>query len=183
MITMYTGVGLNTDVTKGVFDRFRSLPIWRPAALVGMLLGDLVRYTIAGSMIVLVGLVLGFRPDGGVLGVFGALALVLLFSFSVAWIWTLVGLVARTPQSVMGWSMMVLFPLTFISNVFVDPATMPSWLRAFVDVNPVSLLVTAVRGLMAGEASFGNIAWVLLCSAVLVAVFGPLTMRRYNAER
>ncbi len=102
MITMYTGVGLNTDVTKGVFDRFRSLPIWRPATLVGMLLGDVVRYTIAGSMIVLVGLILGFRPDGGVPGVLAGLGLVLIFSFSMAWVWTLVGLVAKTPQSVMG---------------------------------------------------------------------------------
>jgi ABC-2 type transport system permease protein len=183
MITMYTGVGLNTDVTKGVFDRFRSLPIWRPATLVGMLLGDLVRYTIAGSMIVLVGLILGFRPDGGVPGVLAGLGLVLIFSFSMAWVWTLVGLVAKTPQSVMGISMMVLFPLTFISNVFVDPATMPSWLRAFVEVNPITLLVNAVRGCMEGNPDASDIGLALLCSALLVAIFGPLTMRRYNAER
>jgi ABC-2 type transport system permease protein len=183
MITMYTGLGLNTDVTKGVFDRFRSLPIWRPAPLVGMLLGDVVRYTIAGTMIVVVGLVLGFRPDGGVPGVLSALALVLVFSFALAWVWTLVGLHVRTPQSVMGVSMMVLFPLTFISNVFVDPATMPDWLQAFVDVNPVSLLVNAVRGCMAGNPDAGDIGIALACPAGLVLIFGPLTMRRYNAER
>jgi ABC-2 type transport system permease protein len=183
MITMYTGVGLNTDVTKGVFDRFRALPIWRPATLVGMLLGDVVRYTIAGSMIVIVGLILGFRPDGGVLGVLAGLGLVLLFSFALAWVWTLVGLVAKTPQSVMGISMMVLFPLTFISNVFVDPETMPSWLQAFVEVNPVTLLVNAVRGCMEGDPSGGDIGIALACAAAIVAVFGPLTMRKYNQER
>ena len=124
-ITIYTGFGLNTDITKGVFDRFRSLPIWRPAALVGALLGDAARYTMASTMVVVLGLVLGFRPDGGVLGVLMSVALLLVFSFALSWIWTALGLVLRTPNSVMGVSMMVLFPLTFASNIFVDPRTMP----------------------------------------------------------
>ena len=182
-ITMYTGYTLNTDVSKGIFDRFRSLPIWRPAPLVGALLGDTVRYTIALTMVIVLGLTLGFRPDGGAIGTFAAVALVLIFAFSLSWIWTLLGLILRTPNSIMGVSMMILFPLTFASNIFVDPQTMPGWLEAFVGVNPVAILVTAVRGLMHGTATAGDISWVLAISAALTAVFGPLTMARYRNKQ
>nr|MDQ5819703.1 ABC transporter permease [Actinomycetota bacterium] len=179
-ITIYTGFGLNTDITKGVFDRFRSLPIWRPAALVGALLGDAARYTMASTMVIVLGLLLGFRPDGGVPGVLLSVALLLVFSFGLSWIWTALGLVLRTPNSVMGVSMMVLFPLTFASNIFVDPRTMPPWLEVIVGANPITHLATAVRGLMHGTATTGQIGWVLLTSGVLVAVFAPLTMYLYR---
>ena len=182
-ITIYTGLGLNTDITKGVFDRFRSLPIWRPAALVGALLGDAARYTMASTMVIVLGLVLGFRPDGGVLGMLLSVALLLVFSFGLSWIWTALGLVLRTPNSVMGVSMMALFPLTFASNIFVDPRTMPSWLEAIVGANPITHLATAVRGLMHGTATAGQIGWVLLTSGILVAVFAPLTMYQYSNKR
>jgi ABC-2 type transport system permease protein len=182
-ITIYTGFGLNTDITKGVFDRFRSLPIWRPAALVGALLGDAARYTMASTMVIVLGLVLGFRPDGGVLGVLLSVALLLVFSFGLSWIWTALGLVLRTPNSVMGVSMMVLFPLTFASNIFVDPQTMPPWLEAIVGANPITHLATAVRGLMHGTATAGQIGWVLLTSGALVAVFAPLTMYLYRNKK
>jgi len=182
-ITIYTGMGLNADISKGIFDRFRSLPLWRPAALVGALLGDVVRYAIASTIVILLGLVLGFRPAGGTVGVLLAVALLLAFAFALTWVWTALGLVLRTPESVMGVSMMVLFPLTFASNIFVDPATMPGWLQAFVDINPVSRLVTAARGLMGGTVTVGQLGWVLGACAVLVGVFGPLTMRLYNRER
>lgn len=180
MITMYTGVTLNTDIQKGVFDRFRSLPIWRPSALVGMLLGDAVRFTISSIVVLVLGLMLGFRPAGGIVGVVAGVALLLLFAFSFGWIWTLLALILRTPNTVMGVSMMVITPLTFGSNIFVDPATMPGWLQAFVEVNPVSDLVTAVRGLMGDMPVGGEVLAVLAWSAGLVAVFGPLTMRRYS---
>jgi ABC-2 type transport system permease protein len=183
MITMYTGMTLNTDISKGVFDRFRSLPIWRPAVLVGALLGDAVRYTLASAMVIVLGVILGFRPDGGVPGVLLAVALLLVFSFSLSWIWTAVGLRMRTPESVMQVSMLILFPLTFASNVFVDPETMPGWLQAFVDINPISHLVTASRGLMHGTAAAGEIGWVLVWCAAIIAVFGPITMRLYRSER
>jgi ABC-2 type transport system permease protein len=182
-ITIYTGLGLNTDITKGVFDRFRSLPIWRPAALVGALLGDAARYAMASTMVIVLGLVLGFRPNGGVLGMLLSVALLLVFSFGLSWIWTALGLVLRTPNSVMGVSMMVLFPLTFASNIFVDPRTMPSWLEAIVGANPITHLATAVRGLMHGTATAGQIGWVLLTSGVLVAVFAPLTMYLYSNKK
>jgi len=179
MITMYTGSALNQDIKKGVFDRFRSLPIWRPSILVGALLGDVVRYTIASLVVLAVGMALGFRPSGGVAGVFLAVLLLLVFCFGMSWIWTALGVVMRTPESLMATSMMILFPLTFISNVFVDPLTMPTWLQAFVTVNPIALLVSAVRGLMFGGVTPGEIGIVLLVAALMTAVFGPITMRLF----
>jgi ABC-2 type transport system permease protein len=180
MTTMYTGVSVNTDIEKGVFDRFRTLPIWRPAPMVGYLLGDAFRYTAASIVILGVGLVMGFRPAGGVPGVVAGIALLVAFSFAFSWLWTMFGLLLRTEKSVMGVSMMVLFPLTFLSNILVEPRTMPGWLQAFVDVNPVTHLVAAVRGLMEGEWIGAEIAWTLIAAAVLIAVFGTLTMRLYN---
>ncbi|HVM39892.1 MAG TPA: ABC transporter permease [Acidimicrobiia bacterium] len=182
-ITMYTGQALNTDISRGVFDRFRSLPIWRPAVLVGMLLADGVRYTMAAVVILVVGLALGFRPDGGPVGVVLAVALLLVFAFGISWAWSLIGLRMPTPEAVLHVAMTVLFPLTFASNVFVDPATMPGWVQAFVKVNPVSHLATAARGLMHGTGVGSEIGWVLLWSAGFVVVFAPLTMRAYNEER
>jgi ABC-2 type transport system permease protein len=179
-ITMYTGMGLNTDVSKGVFDRFRSLPVWRPAALVGALLGDVLRYTMASTIVIVLGLVLGFRPAGGVLGVLLSVAVLLVFSFSLSWIWTTLGLILRTPNSVMMASFLVLFPLTFASNIFVDPKTMPSWLEAVVGTNPITHLVTVARGLMHGTVTAGQIGWVLLISGAFIAVFAPLTMYLYR---
>jgi ABC-2 type transport system permease protein len=182
MITMYTGVAINTDINKGVFDRFRTLPIWRPAPMVGYLLGDLLRYTIASVVMLGVGLIMGFRPHGGVVGVLLGIAVLIVFSFTFSWIWTMFGLLLRTEKSVMGTSMMIIFPLTFLSNVFVDPNTMPGWLRAFVNNNPISHLSSAVRGLMAGEWPGGAIAWSLGWGAVILVVFGALTMRLYNRK-
>jgi ABC-2 type transport system permease protein len=182
MITMYTGVGLNTDIEKGVFDRFRTLPVWRPAALVGAIFGDLLRYVLSASVIVSVGLVLGYRPGGGVLGVLAGIGLLVVFSFGFSWVWTMFGLLLRSDKSVMGVSMLVLFPLTFLSNVFVQPSTMPGWLQAFVDVNPVTLLVAAVRSVMDGSWNLDQITVVLLATAGFTLVFGTLTMRLYNRK-
>ena len=182
-ITVYTGVGLNTDITKGLFDRFRSLPIWQPAPIVGALLGDVLRYSLAALVVLLVGVILGFRPEGGVLGVVLAVALMLVFSFAVSWIWIIVGMLVRTPESVMTTSFLFLFPLTFVSNIFVDPATMPGWLQAVVAVNPVTQLSTASRALMHGNAAWPEIAWVLLASVVVTAIAAPVAMRMYYRER
>lgn len=182
MITMYTGLTLNKDIEKGVFDRFRSLPIWRPAPLVGALLGDLARYTMASVIVMLLGLLLGFRPQGGVVGVAAAIVLLLAFSFSMSWVWTMFAMLMRTEQAVMGVSMFILFPLTFASNIFVDPSTMPGWLQAFVEVNPISQLVTALRGLMAGAVTASQLGIVFVWCAGFVLVFGPITMRLYNRK-
>jgi ABC-2 type transport system permease protein len=178
--TVYSGISLNTDLTKGVVDRFRSLPMWRAAPLLGSLLGDAVRYLIAGTVIIVLGVALGYRPDAGLPGVLSALALVVLFSFALSWVFTVLGLLLRSPNAVMNAGFMGIFPLTFLSNVFVDPATLPSVLRAFVDVNPISLLATASRGLMDGTAQAGDIAVVLAVAVGLTAVFAPLTVRLYQ---
>ncbi|MDS1269048.1 ABC transporter permease [Lipingzhangella sp. LS1_29] len=182
MTTMYTGSSVKNDIDKGVFDRFRTLPIWRPSPMVGYLLGDLFRYTAASVIIVAVGLILGFRPDGGIVGVVAGILMLLAAAFSISWIWTSVGLIARTEKSVMGISMMILFPLTFLSNVFVDPRTMPSWLQNFVDMNPITHLVTAIRSVMAGAPDYGAITWVAVFCTAAIVVFGSTTMWLYNRK-
>lgn len=182
-LTVYTGVGLNTDITKGLFDRFRSLPIWQPAPIVGALLGDLMRYALAAIVVLTVGLIMGFRPEGGLLGVVLAVALMLVFASAVSWLWIIVGMLVRTPESVMTTSFLLLFPMTFVSNIFVDPATMPGWLQAVVSCNPVSHLATASRGLMHGNVAAGDILWVLIASVVVTGIFAPVAMRMYYRER
>ncbi|MGH9279503.1 MAG: ABC transporter permease [Acidimicrobiales bacterium] len=182
--TVYSGVALNTDLTKGVVERFRSLPIWRPAPLLGSMIGDSVRYLIAGTVIVTVGVILGYRPDGGVAGVLAALVLVVLFAFGLSWVFTTLGLVLRAPNAVMNAGFMGIFPLTFLSNVFVDPTTLPGWLEAFVNINPITILTDACRGLMGGDVDGSTIAVSLAVAAALTAVFAPLTARLYRkAER
>ncbi len=183
MITMNTGITLNTDIQKGVFDRFRSLPVWRPSPLVGALLGDVMRYSIGSAIVITLGLVLGFRPEGGAVGVVLSVALLLVFSFCLSWLWTMLSLILRTPNSVAGVSMMLMFPLTFVSNIFVDPKTMPGWMQAVVEVNPITHLATVVRGLMDGSVPAGEIGWVLVSSVLLVAVFGPITMVLYHNKK
>ncbi|HEX2274746.1 MAG TPA: ABC transporter permease [Acidimicrobiales bacterium] len=178
--TVYSGVALNTDLTKGVVDRFRSLPIWRSSPLVGSLLGDAVRYVTAGSVIILVGVVLGYRPGAGVGGAVAALGLVVLFAFGLSWVFTTLGLVLRAPNAVMSAGFLGIFPLTFLSNVFVDPETLPGPLEAFVDANPVSELVSACRGLMEGNVDGADIGVVLAVAAGITAVFMPLTTRLYH---
>jgi ABC-2 type transport system permease protein len=180
--TVYSGVTLNTDVTKGVVERFRSLPIWRPAPLVGAVLGDSVRYLVAETVVVVLGVALGFRPDAGVGGVLAAMLLVVAFAFGLAWVFTTVGLLMRAPNAVMNAGFMVLFPVTFLSNVFVEPGTLPGWLKAFVDVNPISHLTTASRGLMEGTAVAGHIGIALGTAALLTLVFAPLTTHLYRAR-
>ena len=178
--TVYSGVAVNTDMTKGVVDRFRSLPVWRPAPLLGSLLGDSVRYLVAGTVIVVLGLVLGFRPEAGVPGVVAALALVIVFAFGLSWVFTTLGLLMRSPNAVMNGGFMGLFPLTFLSNVFVEPETLPRALEAFVDVNPISILANASRGLMAGDAAASDILVSLGTAVLLTLVFAPLTTRLYR---
>jgi daunorubicin/doxorubicin transport system permease protein len=183
LVTIHAGISLNTDVTSGVFDRFRTTPIWRPAPIVGALLGDIGRYLLASTLVVAVGLALGYRPVGGVTGVLLAVALVVIFALSLSWVWTMLGLVVRAPTAVMNIGTTVLFPLTIASNVFVQPQTMPGWLQALININPVTHLVTAVRGLMAGTVVAGEIVWVLLACVTLTVIFAPLTSYLYRNKR
>lgn len=182
-ITVYTGVGLNNDIQKGLFDRFRSLPMWQPSPVLGALAGDLFRYSVASLIIIGVGLVLGFRPAAGALGVLLAFGLVLVFAFAVSWIWIIFGMIVKTPEAVMTTSFLFLMPLTFASNIFVDPKTMPSWLQTFVHFNPVSRLTSASRGLMHGTDAAADVVWTLGASAAIVAIAAPVAMRMYYRER
>ena len=178
--TVYSGIAINTDVTKGVVDRFRSLPIWPSAPLLGALIGDMVRYLVAATVIIVLGLILGFRPENGVPGVLASVGLVVLFSFGVSWVFTSLGLVMRSPNATMNAGFMAIFPLTFLSNVYVDPSTLPAGLEAFVNANPISHLTSACRGLMDGSVQAENLIVVLGTTALLTAIFLPLTTYLYR---
>ncbi len=178
--TVYAGVAVNTDLTKGVTDRFRSMPIWGAAPLMGALLGDSARYLANGVVILGLGFALGFRPDAGIPGVLAALGLVVLFAFALSWVFTTLGLTLRSPSAVMNAGFMGIFPLTFLSNVFVDPETLPGPLEAFVNVNPISKLASVSRGLMSGGVDGGDVTVVLIVAVVITAVFAPLTSRLYH---
>jgi ABC-2 type transport system permease protein len=182
-ITVYTGVGVNTDIQKGLFDRFRSLPMWQPAPILGALAGDLFRYSVASLLIIVLGVILGFRPAAGVVGVVLAFSLVLLFSFAISWIWIIFSMKVKTPESVMTTSFVFLMPLTFASNIFVELATMPAWLQAIVRHNPVTHLTQASRGLMHGTPVVADVLWVLIASAVIIGISAPIALRMYHQER
>jgi ABC-2 type transport system permease protein len=180
--TVYSGVALNTDATKGVVDRFRSLPIPRSSPLVGAVLGDSVRYLVGASVIVGLGLALGYRPEAGLPGILAAVALVVVFACGLSWGFAAVGLLMRAPNAVSSAGSMALFPLVFLSNVFVEPETLPGWLEAFVYVSPISHLVTAARALMDGTLPGLELTVSLGTAAVLTAVFAPLTIYLYGRK-
>jgi ABC-2 type transport system permease protein len=177
-----TGVQLREDMDKGVFDRFKVLPIARIAPLAGPMVADLIRYTIASTLTFATGIAMGYRPGGGVFGVIGAILLAIVAGWSLAWIFTWFGTIGKTAQGVQGISLMVMFPLTFLSNAFVPTDTMPSWLRAFADINPVSLVISAIRDLANDGAVTGNVGWALLGCAVVIAIFAPLSVRSFNRK-
>jgi ABC-2 type transport system permease protein len=179
---VYSGMGLSTDLGKGLFDRFRSLPIWPLAPFAGLIVGDILRHLIAGGIILGIGLVLGYRPEAGLPGVVASFLLLLAIGFGVGWVFIVLGLLIRTPMTVMTIGFTVLFPVVFASNIMVDPATMPDWLRGFVEVNPISLMTTAMRGLMAGTATLGQIGLALIAPVVLTATLAPLTLWLYRRE-
>lgn len=182
-ITVYTGVGLNTDIQKGLYDRFRSLPMWQPSPLMGALLGDVVRYSLAGGIILVVGMLIGFRPAGGFFGMLSTMVLVLIFSFALSWLWIIVGMLMKTPETVMTMSFVFLMPLTFASDIFVQLETMPGWMQAAVGKNPVTLLARAARGLMHGNVVMSDVYWVLIASGIITAIAVPIAMKLYYRER
>ncbi|HEX2895651.1 MAG TPA: ABC transporter permease [Marmoricola sp.] len=178
--SMATGVQLREDMDKGVFDRFKSLPIARIAPLAGPMVADLLRYAVAATLTIVVGVLMGYRPGGGVPGVAGGWLLTIVAGWSLAWIFTWLGTVARSAQAVQGISMMIMFPLTFLSNAFVPVSTLPGWLAAFVKVNPVSHVVSAVRDLINHGQVTGEVGWALLGCTLVVAVCAPLSVRSYK---
>jgi oleandomycin transport system permease protein len=175
-VTMYVGTGLNTDLTKGVFDRLRSLPVARWAPLAGRITADLVKQAWSIVLLLAIGMILGFRIGTSPMALLGAVALLLGFALAFSWVSVLVGLLAKDPEKVQLFGFTALFPITFVSNVFVPATTMPSWLQAFVDVNPVTILADAIRGLMLGGRVAGPVAGSLLWAAVFVVIFAPLSV-------
>jgi oleandomycin transport system permease protein len=175
--TMTTGFGLNMDLTKGIFDRFRSLPIARWAPLAGRIVADTTKQASSVVLLVGVGALLGFRLQNGLFGLLGAFALLLAFSLAVSWIAVLVGVSVGEPEKVQIFGFTVIFPLTFTSNAFVPTATMPGWLQAWVEVNPVTILADALRGMLIGGPVATPTIQSLLWAVVIVAIFGPLAMR------
>lgn len=182
-MTIYSGVTLNTDMTKGVVDRFRSLPIWRPAPLVGGLLGDAARYAVASGIVILLGFALGYRPEGGVSGVVAGLAVVLVFAFAISWVFTTLGLIMRTPNAVLYAGWLILFPITFLTNAFVEPETLPGALEAFVNVNPVTKVIGATRALLDGTPAGSDTTIAVLTALAVAAVFAPITSRLYGKKQ
>jgi ABC-2 type transport system permease protein len=177
--SLVTGVQLREDMDKGVFNRFKSLPIARIAPLSGALLADTIRYGIAATLTYAMGYIIGYRPGAGLGGVVAGALLAIVFAWCISWIFAYFGVIARTASSVQGISMILLFPLTFLSNAFVPVQTMPKWLQAFVRINPVSHLVTAIRMLGNAGTIGPDFWWSLVGAAAIVAVFAPLTVRAY----
>jgi len=171
------GVALNNDLQKGVFDRLRALPIARWAPLAGRVVADLAKQTWAFALLLGIGLALGFRVHTGLLGVFGALGLLLVFAFAISWAAVLIGVLADEPEKVQVFAFVVMMPLTFTSNAFVATATMPGWLQTWVKVNPVSILADALRGLLVSGPVGAPVTKALLFAAAITAVFAPLAVR------
>jgi oleandomycin transport system permease protein len=181
--SMGSGLNLNTDITKGIFDRFRSLPIARSAPLTGLILGDLVRYAVSMGVLYGYGVVLGFRFQDNPLAILAGIGLLTVFALAVCWIWVLLGLLVSSSQTVQGLGFVVGFLLTFGSNIFTQTATLPGWLQAWVKINPVSSLTDATRGLLLGQGPVLAPTWrALAFAAGIVLVFAPIAVRAYGRK-
>jgi len=177
---MSTGVGLADDLRTGLIERFRSLPMARSAVLAGRTSADLVRNVFVVMLMLIVGVMVGFRPDSTVVQFTAGIAIVLLFAFALSWIFALVGMSARNAEAAQAMSFPIIAPLVFASSAFVPVDSMPGWLQGFASNQPVSVTVDAVRGLMLGGADAGDIVASVLWSIGLIAVFAPLAVRRYR---
>ncbi len=175
-VTVYVGHGLNVDLTKGVFDRLRSLPVARWAPLAGRITADLVKQAWSIVLLLAVGYLMGFRIETSLAGLMGMVVLVLVFALAFSWVSVLVGVIARDPEHVQLFGFTILFPITFVSNVFVPAETMPGWLQVFANANPVSLLTEASRGLLLGGPVLEPALWSLLWAGAVTAVFVPLSL-------
>jgi ABC-2 type transport system permease protein/oleandomycin transport system permease protein len=178
---LVTGVGLSDDLNKGIIDRLRSLPIARSAVLVGRTLSDLVRNVGSVLMMIAVGLLVGFDPNQSVLRIVAAIALLLAFAFVFSWIAATIALLVKDPETAQGVGFIWVFPLTFLSSAFVPTHSMPAAIRAFADVNPMTLCVNAVRDLTIGGHASGAVLGTLAWLAGLLLVFVPLAVSRYRA--
>jgi ABC transporter DrrB family efflux protein len=182
-----TAFGLNNDRTTGVIDRFRSLPMAGSAVLAGRTLADLIRSSFILLLQLAVGIVLGFRWQTGLAGLVAAVALALGFGYACSWIMATLGLAIRNAEAIQAAVYMVVFPLTLISSVFLPTHTMPGWLQAFADHQPITVVANALRGLTLGEGSLaagqsvaGQTLLAIAWAAAIIAVFAPLAVRVYR---
>ena len=187
--TMGTAVGLSTDLHEGMIDRFRSLPMWRSAVLVGRSVADLMTSCLCALIVAITGLAVGWRPDSNFLSVLAGFALVLFFAYAVSWVAACVGLNSRSPESAASFGFIVLFPVTFVSNAMVPTQHMPGWLQAIAIWNPVSAVVAGTRVLWGNPNPSGTVqAWPMqhpvaasiIWSVLILAVAAPLAAHFFN---
>jgi oleandomycin transport system permease protein len=179
---MNTALGFSNDLRTGVFDRFRSLPIARSAPLIGRVLGDVVRNLLSLVLVFGLGAVLGFRPHGDPQSWLAGCGLIMLFSFAICWVAVLIGVLARTPEAIQAFSVVLIFLLGFVSNVFVPTEKLPDWLQVWVSVNPVSQTASAARGLILGVPPGHALTASLLWVAGIVVTFGPAAVWAYRRQ-
>lgn len=175
-----TAIGLNEDLSKGLIDRFRSLPMARPAVLAGRTATDIVTNAISMTILIVTGLIIGFSFSTSVGEIIGGMVLLLLFGYAFSWVFALLGLIVKSPEAANSVGFIAVFPLTFISSAFVPVASMPAGLQWFAEINPFTIVVNAMRHLWVG-APAGNYVWgAVAWSLAIIAVFAPLAVRRYR---
>jgi ABC transporter DrrB family efflux protein len=175
-----TAIGLNEDLTKGLIDRFRSLPMARPAVLAGRTLSDVVTNLLSVTVLVVTGLIIGFSFHASVIEVVAGVGLLLVFGYAFSWVFALVGMSVSSPEAANSFGFIAVFPLTFISSAFVPTQSMPEVLQAFADVNPFTIVVNAMRSLWVG-APAGNYVWGAFAWSIgIIVVFAPLAVARYR---
>jgi ABC-2 type transport system ATP-binding protein len=180
---VYSGLTIHTDFSKGIFDRFKSMPIWAPAPFIGIFIGDCLRHVISSLFLLIFASMIGFRLEASPIYVAGSIALVIFFSLSLSWFFVIMGLIMRSVSAVMSTSWLILMPLVFMSNIYADPATMPDWLQTFISFNPVSLQVDAVRSLFSGSFDSALITKALSVSLLISVIFAPIAITLYQKER
>ncbi|AXK35383.1 ABC transporter permease [Streptomyces armeniacus] len=182
-IAMAVGTGINEDFRKGVMDRFRSMPIARSSVLVAKVVVEIARMLVAIIVLLAVGFMVGLDIEGRWLEMLAGVGLTTLFGASLVWIFMVLGLTMRTAQAVQGVSFLVIMPLQFGSSVFVPVGTMPGWLEAFTNVNPLTHVADASRGLMLGEGAVASPAmWTVIWSIGLTAVTAPVAIAQFRKK-
>lgn len=175
-----TAVGLSEDMSKGIIDRFRSLPMSRSAVLGGRTIADLVRNIFVVLLMIAVGTAVGFRFHNGFLPAVAAVFVALLLGYCLSWVFAFIGLTVADPESAQLAGFLPIFPLVFASSVFTSIQSMPGWLQAFAKVQPITRAADTVRALTQGGPVATNLIWTLLWSIAILAVFAPLAVRRYR---
>ncbi|WYB30129.1 ABC transporter permease [Streptomyces sp. SM1P] len=181
-IAMAVGTGVNDDFRKGVMDRFRTMPIARSSVLIAKIVVELGRLMVAMFILLVMGFVVGMELHGSVFGLLAAVALSAVFGAAIMWIFILLGLSMKTAQAVQGTAMLVLMPLQFGSSIFVPTQTMPGWLQAFTDYNPLSNLADAARALMQGGPVGDSVWWTLAWAAGITVVMAPLAVAKFRKK-